>query len=233
MPCEEAQTASPFTRRVVLEKLTMHGLSAIGNRDDGIDDPSGSIDLVERRLEAMPLRDLRGARHRVLIVDPTCVHGVHEDTSLGELLRACARHHIQRRLSHVGVRVIRRLKSVELALHRGNVNHLPRRNWGAQQQRSKFAVDNEGRECVDGEHLRSLARAHLAQLEQPAVGTPQVELLAVDVMCADRKELLVHRGLGFDLAPQWQLRPKGRRQQRRSRQRATRQRLSARGPPLD
>lgn len=50
------------------------------------------------------------------------VDRVHKDAALGEVLGGRARHHVDGRLGHVGVRVVRRLRAVELALHRAHVD---------------------------------------------------------------------------------------------------------------
>mmetsp|Transcript_30649 Transcript_30649/g.68730 ORF Transcript_30649/g.68730 Transcript_30649/m.68730 type:complete len:249 (-) Transcript_30649:293-1039(-) len=165
---------------------------------------------------------LRCLLQGLLIVDPTRIDGGHVDSArLSVLLGRRARHHVQRRLGHVGMRVVGRLEPVELALHRRHVHdelghglgatrsgrvplalrgrlgrlllarHLCGRVDGegraALHEFPELAVEDEGREGVDGHHLGGLARRHLVQLEQPRVHPPQVHLLLVHVQVARRE----------------------------------------------
>jgi len=48
----------------------------------------------------------------IFYIQLTRVDGIHIHAVRGKLLRAGARHHIQRRLGHVGVRVVGRLQRI-------------------------------------------------------------------------------------------------------------------------
>eukprot|EP00965_Chrysotila_dentata_P117166 3871979-Pleurochrysis_carterae.AAC.1 len=116
------QRSSPLAGLVVLEELAVWRRASVAGDHERVDDSRGRVDLIKRRLEA-GARRRRRALERVLVVDPARVDRVHKDAPLGKVLGACARHHVERRLGHVGVRVVGRLVAVKLALHGGDVHH--------------------------------------------------------------------------------------------------------------
>ena len=80
-------------------------LAGVEPADDRVDDARSAVDDVERRMEAF-LDDLaRGERCGILVGDPAGVDRVHVDAIAVVIGRGCARHHVQRGLRHVRVRV--------------------------------------------------------------------------------------------------------------------------------
>lgn len=67
----------------------------------------------------------KGRAGRVLVRDPACVDGVHENAVRSVALGGGAGHHVEAGLRHVGVRVLWRLEAVELPLHCGHVDDEP------------------------------------------------------------------------------------------------------------
>jgi hypothetical protein len=85
--------------------------------NDGIHDPRRAIHDVQRRMKAMLLLLARRDVHRIFVRHPAGVHRVHVDAVGVIIRRRGARHHVQRRLGHVGVRMARGLElAVELTL---------------------------------------------------------------------------------------------------------------------
>eukprot|EP00754_Rhynchopus_humris_P013762 Rhum_TRINITY_DN14343_c21_g1::Rhum_TRINITY_DN14343_c21_g1_i1::g.83921::m.83921 len=142
-----------------------------------------SVDLVQRA-QRPALQPPLLLLVRRLVRDPTRVHAVHVDAVLRVVPARRPRHHVQRRLRHVRVRVRRRLEAVELPLHRRHVHHevlLVGAALGAcGEDALQHRVDDERRQRVDGVDLRSLLGRHLVQ-----VGGPRV--LCAPVLC------LLHR----------------------------------------
>ena len=83
--------------------------------DDRIDDAGGAIDDVERRVEPLLGGLARGDLHRILVGHPSSVDAVHVNAVALVVGGGGARHHVQRCLRHVRVRVPSRFEiSVEL-----------------------------------------------------------------------------------------------------------------------
>ncbi len=109
----------PVCVPVIFQKPAPYVLAGIESGDDWIHDSRRSIDYVKRRMEpvlgSFPCGDFLG----IFIGDPTRVDAVHVDSAQHVILCRGSRHHVQRRLRHVCMRMSRRLeRTVELALHR-------------------------------------------------------------------------------------------------------------------
>ena len=93
-----------------------------------------------------------------------------------------ARHHVQRRLGHVGVRMAGRLEPpVKLPLDRGHVHDVFVTLRRAEHQRLETRVENEGRDGVDELHFEQLDRRHLVQQQAPRVAPPPIDLLQIPI----------------------------------------------------
>ena len=91
-----------------------------------------------------------------------------------------ARHHVERGLGHVGVRVLRGLEPpVELPLDRRHVDDVLVALGRAQHQRLEPRVEHERRDRVHQLGLEQLDRRHLGEHEPPRVPVAQVDLLQV------------------------------------------------------
>ena len=91
---------------------------------------------------------------------------------------------------------------IELALHRRHIDDvfillssvqneqplLPYRAGVAHHHVLQVPIDDERRQRVDGKHFRHLGRLDLLELQHPAIGPSQVQLLRVDVACVDWKQ---------------------------------------------
>ena len=89
----------------------------------GIDDARRAVHDVERRMEAVLDGLARGDLGRILVGHPAGVDAVHVDAVVVVVGRRGARHHVERGLRHVGVRMPRRLEvAVELPLDRRDVD---------------------------------------------------------------------------------------------------------------
>src|SRR5581483_6145517 len=114
--------ALPRRGLVILQELTPHVLSGEPSREDGIENPRGAIDDVERWRETK-LGFAGGMDGRILVRHPSGVDRIHVNAVLPEIRGARARHHIERGLRHVGMRMLVRLGgAVELTLHRTDVD---------------------------------------------------------------------------------------------------------------
>ena len=101
---------------------------------------------------------------------PAGVDAVHVDAVGVVVGRRGARHHVQRGLGHVRVRVPGRLEAaVELALHRRHVDDVLVALGRAQHQRLEPGVEHERRDGVDELRLEQLDRRHLGQHQPPRV----------------------------------------------------------------
>ena len=156
----------------------------------GIDDARRAVDDVERRMEAL-LRGLaRGDLHRILVGHPAGVDAVHVDAVGLVVGGRRARHHVERRLRHVRVRMPRRLEvAVELPLHRRHVDDVLVALRRAQHQRLEARVEDERRDRVDQLHLEQLDRRHLGQQQPPRVALAQIDLLQILIEPPFGKEL--------------------------------------------
>jgi len=77
------------------------------------------IDLIERWPKAKFFRFSSSDRGRVLVRDPARIDAVHVDPVFHIVLGGRSRQHVERRLGHVGVRVLVALEGpIKLALHR-------------------------------------------------------------------------------------------------------------------
>ncbi len=115
----------------------------------------------------------RGDLHRILVGDPASVHAVHVDAVAMVIGGRGARHHVERGLGHIGVRVPGGLEvAIELALHRRHVDDVPVAacvgTFGiAQHQRLEPRVDQERRDRVDQLNFEQLHRRHLVHQQAP------------------------------------------------------------------
>ena len=107
---------------------------------------------------------------RVLVGDPAGVDAVHVDAVGVVVGRRGARHHVQRGLRHVRVRVPGRLEAaVELPLDRRHVDDVLVALGRAQHQRLEPRVEHERRDRVDELRLEQLDRRHLGERQPPRV----------------------------------------------------------------
>lgn len=112
----EFREGSPVGGFVVLQEFAPDMFTGVVAGDDGIDDPGGAVDNIERRMKPVFLLFACGDLDGVFIGDPAGVDGIHVD-SVGVVI-GCrgAGHHVERRLGHVGMRVSGGLElAVELA----------------------------------------------------------------------------------------------------------------------
>mmetsp|Transcript_40438 Transcript_40438/g.121843 ORF Transcript_40438/g.121843 Transcript_40438/m.121843 type:complete len:242 (-) Transcript_40438:1207-1932(-) len=154
--------------------------------EDRIDDPRGSIDLVDGSLEQIRRGDLGGLLQGILVVDPARVDAVHVyPVLLSQIFRRRSGQHVERRLGHIGVRMIGHLVPVEFAFHCRDVDDVPvgpgRVSGRGCHEGLETAVEHEGRDGVDEHALHHLGRRHLVHFQEPRVGSAQVELLTVHV----------------------------------------------------
>ena len=97
---------------------------------------------------------------RVLVGDPAGVDAVHVDAVAVVVGRGRARHHVQRRLGHVRVRMAGGLEApVELPLDRRDVDDVLVALGRAQHQRLQPRVEHERRDGVDELRLEQLDRS--------------------------------------------------------------------------
>jgi hypothetical protein len=124
---------------------------------------------------------LHGQLHRLFVVDPAGVHRSHVDEAGDVVLRACAGHHVECSLGHVGVRMVLALVPVEFALHGTDIHdELP--SFGvAFHAFLEPGVNERRRHSVDRENFRHFVSRHLVQAQHPAVFSPEVHLLPIDV----------------------------------------------------
>ena len=133
---------------------------------------------------------------RILVGDPAGVDAVHVDAVAVVVGRRGARHHVERGLRHVRVRVAGRLEvPVELPFHRRHVDDVLVALGRAQHQRLEPRVDDERRDGVDQLHLQQLHRRHLGQQQPPRVAAAQVHLLQVLVELPLREEVALRLAL--------------------------------------
>ena len=148
--------------------------------DDRIDDARRAVHDVERRMEPMLRRVLRAAisTGSSSVTQPVSTLFMWMPSAGSRRRRA--RHHVQRRLGHVRVRMARRLElPVELALHRRHVDDVLVALGRAQHQRLEARVQDERRDGVHQLHLEQLDRRHLGQQQPPGVPLAQVDLLQI------------------------------------------------------
>ena len=124
---------------------------------------------------------LRSARcDGILVGHPAGVDAVHVDAVACVVGRGGARHHVQRGLRHVRVRVPGRLEPpVELPLDRRHVDDVLVALGRAQHQRLQARVQHERRDRVDELHLEQLDRRDLGEQQAPRVALAQVDLLQI------------------------------------------------------
>ena len=119
------------------------------------------------------------------------VDRVHVDAVLHEVGRAGARHHVQRRLRHVGVRVLVGLGgAVELSFHRADVDDVLVRARRAHHERLEARVEDVRRDGVHELHFEQLGRFDLVHAQAPAVHLAQVDLLQILVETVRGEERL-------------------------------------------
>ena len=153
---------------------------------DRIVDTGGTVDQVERRVPALG-GDTQLLLVRALVGDPAGVDGVHQDpVGLVQLAGGRTRHHVERGLGHVGVRVTRALVPPrELALHRRHVDHMSspgrRRPGRGRHRRPQPGDQQERRDRVAQLHFEQLERVDLVDGLGPRVGALQVGQQATGV----------------------------------------------------
>ena len=104
------------------------------------------------------------------------------DAVLRVIGRRGARHHVERGLRHVGVRVACCFRvAIELAFHRRHVDDVFVALRCAQHQRLEPRVEHERRDRVDQLHLKQFDRRNFVQQQAPRVAFAQVDLLQVGV----------------------------------------------------
>ena len=154
-----------------------------------------SID-VERRMKALLDDFARGNLDRVLVGDPSGVDAVHVDAVVVIVGGRRARHHVQRRLRHVRVRMPRRLEfPVELPFHRRHVDDVLVALRCSQHERLQARVENERRNRVDEVHFQQFDGRHFRQQQPPRVAFAQVDLLQIRIELPFRKQVLLSRQL--------------------------------------
>eukprot|EP00962_Isochrysis_galbana_P024043 scaffold7344_cov127-Isochrysis_galbana.AAC.4 len=99
--------------------------------------------------------------------------------------------------------MVGRLVTIELALHRADVDDEALLHGRIDEQRPQARVEDEGGEGVDRERLGRLVRGDFVQPETPRVARAQVELLPIDVVKADWEGF----GIVGPARPQRELRP--------------------------
>ena len=132
----------------------------------------------------------RGDLRRILVGHPAGVDAVHVD-AVGVIIGGRgARHHVERGLGHVGVRMARGLEvAVELPFHRRHVDDVLVALRRAQHQRLQPRVDDERRDRVDQLHFQQLDRRHLGQQQPPGIAAAQIDLLQILIEPAFGKQI--------------------------------------------
>ncbi len=193
------------------EELAPHVPARVHAGDDGVHDARRAVDDVERRVEAvvrdLPRRDLG----RILVGHPAGVHAVHVDAVLLVVSRGGARHHVERGLGHVRVRMPRGLEAlVELPFHRRDVDDVLVAIRRAQHERLQARVQHERRDRVHELDLEQLHRGHLGEEQAPRVPAAQIDLLQVLVEASQREQIALRpqflrqqRDLGPDSGSRW------------------------------
>src|SRR5687767_11826244 len=117
-PLTTNRPGSPVHRFVILEKLPPDVVARIEAADDRVRDARGAVDDVQRRMESL-LRSLARANlDGILVRHPPGVDTVHMNAVVVVVRGRGARHHVQRRLRHVRMRMTGRLEvAIELPLH--------------------------------------------------------------------------------------------------------------------
>ncbi len=169
----------------------------------GSHDPRRAIDDVERGMEAVFGRLARGNFDRILVGDPAGVHAVHVDAVGVVIGGRRARHHVQRRLGHVRVRMPRGLEpAIELPFHGRHVHDVLVAARRPHHERLQPGVEDERRHRVDQLHFQQLHRRHFGQQQPPRIAVAQIELLQILIEPALRKQvLLIARSLRAAAAP--------------------------------
>ena len=104
----------------------------------------------------------------IFVRHPTGVHRVHVDAVELVVGGRRARHHVERRLGHVGVRVTRCLElAVELAFHRRHVHNVLVAIRRAQHERLEPRIQQERRNRVHQLHLQQLHARHFMHEQAP------------------------------------------------------------------
>src|SRR5262245_62042306 len=92
------RTLPPVRRLVILQELTPHMRTGVEAIDDWIHDARGTVDDVERRMEALLGRLADRDLHGIFVRYPSRVHAVHVDAIVMVIGGRRARHHVERRL---------------------------------------------------------------------------------------------------------------------------------------
>src|SRR5665213_1157582 len=152
--------------------------------------PLDAVDGVERWMEPLIDDFSRGKLRRVFVGDPPGVDAVHVDSVVVIVGRRRARHHVERGLRHVRVRMPRRLGDpVELPLDRRHIDDVLVASGHAEHERLQTRIQEEGRDGVDDLHLEHLHGRHVCQQHPPRVRAAQIDLLKVRVQLARRKQI--------------------------------------------
>ena len=122
----------------------------------------------------------RGDVGGILVGDPAGVHAVHVDAVVVVVGRGGARHHVERRLGHVRVRMARGLaRPVELPFDSRDIDDVLVASGRPQHQRLQPRIDDERRDGVDELHLQQLDGRHVGEEQPPRVPSAQVDLLQI------------------------------------------------------
>src|SRR5450631_2881565 len=191
----------PRCRLVVLQKLPPDVLACQPPREYRIDNARGAVNDVQRRREAQ-VRLAGRMSCRIFVSYPPGVHGIHVDSVLDEVRCAGARHHVERRLRHVGVRVLVSLGgAIELPLYRTDVDDMLVTLGRPQQQWFETSVQHIGSDGVHQLHLEKLRRLDLMQAQSPAVDLTQIHLLQILVVSIGREQRLAVAIVFIEIAP--------------------------------
>ena len=132
----------------------------------------------------------RGNLGRILVGDPAGVDAVHVDAAPLVVGRRRARHHVERRLRHVRVRMPGRLEiPVELPFHRRDVDDVLVALRRAEHERLQTCVEDERGDRVDEMHFEQFHRRDLVQQQTPGVAAAQIDLLQVLIELTAREEI--------------------------------------------
>ncbi len=100
----------------------------------------------------------------VLVRHPAGVDGVHVNAILDVVRCAGARHHVERRLGHVGVRMpVRLRRAIELPLHRADIYDVLVGAGRAHHQRLQTRIENVGCYGIHQVHFEKLRCLDLVQ----------------------------------------------------------------------
>ena len=130
----------------------------------------------------------------VFVGHPAGVHAVHVNSVLAVVRRRGARHHVERGLGHVRVRMARRLVvAVELSFHGRHVHDVLVTIRRAPHERLETRVDQERCNRVHQLHFQKLHTRHFIEQQAPRIPLAQIDLLQVLIELARREKLMRHQ----------------------------------------